>query len=240
MTTARDLVTQAHRDIGALGLGQDLSPINTNEGFIRLNQMIGQWRARRWLVYRLATSIINADGSQFYTIGTGGDINLAVPPVKIESAFVRQPLFAGDDGPVDYPLRILSSPEEYNRIPQKVLASWPSFLWYDMDWPTLKLYVWPLPDAPLQLGFSYRDQLAAFATLDDVVDLPPEYEEAMRTNLALRLAPMFGKQMTPDYRQLAVASLDGVRTSNLHIQNLQVPSELVAGGRYNIFSDRNG
>jgi hypothetical protein len=237
VTTAREIVEQAHRDAGALGLGQTLNAANVQEGFKRLNQMIGGWRAKRWMVFHLVELSVVCDGSPFYTIGSGGDFNVPVPPPKIEAAFVRQVVGVQN---VDWPLTIIGSREEYSRIGIKTIENFPSQLFYDTAWPLGKVYLYPVPDVPYQVHIVVRDVLGAFPSLDSVLTLPPEYEEAMRMQLARRIAPTFGKKLDPEYLRLAGAAMDNVVTSNLQIAQLNLPREVTGGGGYNVFTNRVG
>ena len=50
MTTARDIVNQAMKSIGVLGLGQTLNAEDINDGFTRLQNMVNQWQVKRWFM----------------------------------------------------------------------------------------------------------------------------------------------------------------------------------------------
>lgn len=236
MPTVRDMISDALRDINAIGVGQTPSAENMNESLRKLNRMIGGWAARRWLVFHLVTLVKASTGAQSYTIGPGADFACAIRPARIESAFARQ---NQPDLAVDFPLKIITAREDYNLISLKTLTSFPDLLFYDTAWPVGTLYFWPLPTNQYSLHITIRDVLGKFASLDDSINLPPEYEEALHFNLALRLAPGFGKEPRPDILLLAKSSLDAVKTSSLQIPHLQMPEEL--GNRYrtyNIYGDR--
>lgn len=62
-----------------------------------------------------------ATGAQSYTVGAGQSINITRPD-RIEAAFVR--LVNGTQA-VDYPLDLLGSREDYNKIALKGLSTFP-------------------------------------------------------------------------------------------------------------------
>lgn len=236
MTTARDIITMAYRDTGALPLNGTLNALNANEGLVRLNQMLGTWRSKRSSVYHQVTLGITSTGATSYTIGPGEDFDVAVRPPKLESAFVR---LLGSGLPVDYPLDIIVSMEQYNSIALKTLSSFPSYVFYDTGWPVGTLYFWPVPNPTIySIHVGIMDTLAAFGTLDDIIDLPPEYEAALRMQLARQLAPLTGKTLSPDYISMAKQAYQALRKLNMQIPELGMPAGLRTQRTYNVLSDR--
>ncbi|MGN8022261.1 hypothetical protein ACTJJ7_16280 [Phyllobacterium sp. 22229] len=236
MTTARDLITATLKDCGAVGVGQTPSAEDANDALIRLNAMLAQWSRRRWLVYHLIDVVFPANGSLSYTIGTGGTINTPRPD-QIEAAFFRQ-VVGVPGNQVDYPLTILNSREDYNLIALKALASFPECLFYDSGYPLGNVYIWPVPSSLYEVHLSIKAQLQSFPTLDTVLNLPPEYEEALRVNLAIRLRISYQLPPDPALNALAKVALNTIKNSNTQIPTLRMPSDLVRGGGYNIFSDQ--
>jgi hypothetical protein len=270
-TTALDLCIAALKDSGAIGVGQTPLAEDLSDAQARLQWMLQQWERQRWLVYHLVTKSILCTGATTYTLGPLGDIDtggarqvsnqfndqfgnapgfaqmpISARPSRIESAFLRQLQFSNNpvDGgnEIDYPLTLVSSMEDYNRIALKQLQSFPGYLFYDSGWPLGTLYPWPIPQANIYaLYVSYMEQLPpAFATANTVVSLPYEYFEAIIKNLALRLRtrysiPTFPGDMLPGQAKSALAVIRG---NNAQIARLQLPSDLMRPNLYNIFSDR--
>jgi hypothetical protein len=236
MTTARDLINDALKDAGAIGVGQTALAEDINDGLKRLNAMMAQWSRQRWLVYHLVDVAFHADGSQSYSIGSGGVLNYPRPD-RVEAAFFRQTVGVPGNQ-VDYPLEVLNSREDYNRIALKGMASFPSVLFYDSGYPLGYVYIWPIPSDQYEMHLSLKATLQTFANLNTEVILPPEYEEALRTNLAVRLRIKY--QMPIDQMLIGTAkyALNVIRNSNAQIPSLQMPNDLVrGGGNYNIFKD---
>ena len=235
MTTALDLITGAMDDAGIIGVGQTPLAEDTNKALTRLNAMIAQWSRRRWLVYHLVDVVFTGTGALSYSIGPGGDIN-ASRPDRIEAGYFRQ--LAGLPGNnVDYPLYVLQSREDYNQIVLKTMTSVPAYVFYDSDFPLGHVYVWPLPNSTYEMHLSVKPPLQSFPTLDTTFNLPPEYEECIRLNLAVRLRVAY--QLGPDAGLIGLAkvALNTIKNTNAQIPLLQMPSDLVRGNIYNIFSD---
>lgn len=237
MTTARDLINDALKDSGAIGVGQTALAEDINDGLKRLNAMMAQWSRQRWLVYHLIDVAFVADGSLNYSIGTGGDLNYPRPD-RVEAAFFRQTVGVPGNQ-VDYPLEILNSREDYNQIALKSMESFPACLFYDSGYPLGYIYIWPVPTSTYEIHLSLKATLQTFATLNDDINLPPEYEEALRLNLAVRLRIKYQMPVDPQLIATAKYALNVIRNSNAQIPSLQMPRDLVrGGGNYNIFSDR--
>lgn len=237
MTTARDLINDALKDAGAIGVGQTALAEDINDGLKRLNAMMAQWSRQRWLVYHLIDVAFQADDSLNYSIGSGGDLNYPRPD-RVEAAFFRQTVGVPGNQ-VDYPLTILNSREDYNRIALKAMDSFPACLFYDSGYPLGYIYIWPVPSNQYEIHLSLKATLQSFASLNDAINLPPEYEEALRVNLAVRLKVKYQMPMDPQLIGLAKSALNVVRNSNAQIPTLEMPRDLVRGGaNYNIFSDR--
>lgn len=235
MTTALDLIKSALKDCGALGVGQTPLAEDANDALTRLNAMMSQWIRRRWLVYHLVDVVFQGTGQLFYTIGAGGDID-TVRPDRIEAAFFRQTVQAPGNN-VDYPLIVLNAREEYNAIALKTMKSFPAYVFYDSAFPLGKVYVWPVPTNLYEMHLSVKAQLQQFASLTDEIILPPEYEECIRLNLALRLGVSY--QLAPNNQLVALAkvSLNTIKNTNAQIPSLPMPADLVRGRLYDIFSD---
>jgi len=260
--TALDLCLEAMKDAGALGDGQTASSGQLASVQARLQWMVQEWQRKSLLVYHLVTGGVTCTGAQSYTLGPGGAIDtnvnwsqftdqfsssfgsaypVSTRPSKIESAFVRQ-LVNSQPNQIDYPLRLLQTMNDYNRIALKSLSSFPEFLFYDPAWPLGNLWPWPVPQASIYAMFvTFLDQLPPmFWYSSMVVNLPYEYFNAIVTNLAVRIRPMFGLNTFPGdtLPGMAKDALALLRQANTRITSLQMPTDLLAGAQYNIFSDQ--
>jgi hypothetical protein len=234
--TPLDLITSALKKAGVVGVGQTPEAEDTNDAFTDLNMMLGQWSRRRWLVYHLVDVAKVSTGATTYTVGPAGDFNVARPD-RIERAYFRSLQQAAPNRP-DYPLTVVTSMEDYSGIPLKSIVGFPQRVFLDTGFPLTTLYVWPIPTAGLyEIHLLLKADLPGFTTLTQDINLPPEYQEAILYNLAVRLAATYKQPLDPVVVAIAKASLNTVRNSNVQIPTLLMPNDLTRGGVYNIYTD---
>ena len=235
-TTPLDIIKLALKMANVLGVGQDPSPEDTNDAFQIMNMMMKQWQRRRYMVYQLVEASKVATGAQSYTVGTGGDFNIARPS-KLEFAYFRQFPNAGGF-PVDYPLKIIRAREDYDRIQIKTLNAFPQFAFYDAGYPLGNLFVWPIPSNLYEIHITVMTQLQAFQNVSDQIVLPDEYKAALMYNLALELYPMYGLPVNPVVQGKAKATMDAIEEANAQIPRLIMPDIFQARrGTFNVYGD---
>jgi hypothetical protein len=242
--TPQDIITLALKDCGAVGTGQVPRAEDLNDAFDTANMMLAQWNRKRWLVFHLVDVVVPSTGQGSYTIGPGGDVQRAVRPDRIEAGFFRQ-LLSNPPNQVDYPIGIIQSREDYNRIALKLLPSFTRRLFYDNAWPLGVLHPYPVPQASIyEIHLSLKETLTSFANLTQTINLPDEYMGALFYNLVLRLGvryPISRDQTMLDQwetvKGLAKDALNVLRGANTQIAALTMPPDLVRQGAYNIFSD---
>lgn len=237
INTVNDLIAYTLKGIGVIGVGQTAQAEDLSDAFSTLQMLMGQWQRRRWLIWHLIDVAKVSTGAQSYTIGPGMDFSVPRPD-RIEAAFVRQTV-PTQPSTIDYPLRLLEAREDYNDIALKTMPSFPQWIFYDAAFPTGFIYPWPVPPASIyEIHLSLKEQLVQFTGPAQVINLPPEYLEALWSNLALRLALLYGVQVNPAVAALATASLAVVRGANAQIPRLKMPRDLNrTGGIYNIYAD---
>lgn len=208
---------------GVADTSQDMA-----DGLALLVGMLAQWQRKRLLVPDLVELAITSTGAASYTIGPAGDF-VAPRPDRIDYAFAR--LLNSGSNPVDLSLSIIGSREDYAGIALKGLATFPAALWYDATWPAGVLHFWPIPAAgDFDLHVGVKDTLPAYAAPTDALGLPPEYLEAVVTNLAMRLLAANGQQASVLLAGQARASLATLYAANAQIPELGMPAGL-AGRR---------
>lgn len=235
MTTALDLLTLALKDIGALGIGQSISAEDTADGLATLNMMMDQLSVERLGVFHLIDTAKQSTGAQSYTIGTGGDFNIA-RPVKINAAYARL-ASSGAGSAVDYRITMIDAREDYARISLKTLVSFPEYAFLDTAYPLANLFLYPVPNSSYELHIVTMDALQQFATAATAVNLPGPYKALLRYNLAIYLAPSYQLEPTPALVRLAMNAKRVVKRMNNQIPSLSMPRGLMSKSRYNIYSD---
>ncbi|CAG4900783.1 hypothetical protein [Paraburkholderia saeva] len=234
--TPSDIINLALKTANVLGVGQVASAEDMNDSFNLLNMMLAQWQRRRYMIYQLITVSKQASGAISYTVGPGGDFNIA-RPAKLEFAYFRQN--ANTPLPVSYPLEILRAREDYDRISIKDLNAFPRYAFYDAGYPLANLFVWPIPNNQYEIDITVMQQLQQFQTINDQIVLPPEYAAAMMWNLTLELYALYGLPISPVVEKKAEASMRIIEESNAQIPLLQMPTALRGqnSGTYNIYGD---
>lgn len=235
--TATTIINEALLIAGITGLGITAGAEDINNSFRRLNDMLAQWQHKRWLIWHLVNQVVVSTGAQSYTVGSGQQFTLTPRPDRIESAFLR--MNASSSNPVDVPLDIIPSREDYDQVRMKSLGTFTRAIWYDTAWPIGLLYPVPVPQASLySLGVSFKAVLNAFNDLTTQIMLPPEYAPAMKWNLARRTRVAYRRPKDDELNALANDALNVLRMANAQVPLLRLPRKLnTQSGVYNPYSD---
>jgi hypothetical protein len=236
--TAGDLIARALRAIGALAQGETPTAAEAADALATLNDLIDSWGAHRHAVYRVERATFDlVAGAQDYTIGTwvgGGSAPNThfehVRPVWVDHASVLDP--TGSDV-LEEAIEVYTTVERWQQIPIKDVASDPTELYVEAGWPYTTLHVYPVPDtSDLDLVLYLPVAVAQFADLSSDYTFPNGYADALRYNLALRLAPEYGRPVDPVIAGLAAESLATIKRANAPVYELSLPSELVGEGTF--------
>lgn len=239
--TGLSIITDAFLMAGITGQGQVPNSNDQALAFRRINGMISQWNTQRWMIFHLLSLGFTSLGQNTpYTVGPGGNYNVARRPDRIEKAFVRQLVSGGL--PVDTPLTVWQAREQYDLATLKQnFVSYPRGVFLDTAWPMGNLYIYPWPNASIyQIFIDMKDVLPVFTAQTLAASIPDQYLECIKTNLARRLRQNYGKtKPDTELNMLAKSALSIVKDSNLQVPELEMPAGVVGRGNYNIFSDGN-
>lgn len=242
MTTGRDVISQALYKAGITGRGITPSANDISDGLADLNDMLGQWRTQRFMVWSLLNTGFPMDGRTTpYTVGPAGEYAMTPRPNRIESAFVRQTNTG--NLMVDQPLTVYAAREDYDKVCLKGLASYPQVVFLDTTLPLAQLYVypWPSPAGQYQVFITTKNTMPVITFDTDMDQFPDGYVPAMKFNLARRLRQSHGRGMKPDpeLNRLANDALDVVMQANMQLPEMAMPVSLLRrGSGYNIYSDQ--
>ena len=222
------LLQNALEDGGIVGIDEAIEPIVMNKAFRHVNWMLAEWARKRWLVYSITEYSFVSTGAQTYNVGQGQIVNINPRPDRLEYAFMRF-INTGSPAqfPVDLPLDIIQSKEDYARIIVKSIGTIPWRVFYDPQWPVGVLFPWPIPQQGLyELHFGFKTVLPRFQSLQQSIAFPPEYEAALSWGLARRLRAAFSLPPVPEITQLARNALNSMRLANQAMATLVMPSML--------------
>lgn len=230
MSTAQDLIEGALRKIAVLGYGSSLSNEEAQDGLSALNAMLASWSVDNATIYtesKLNNSWAAGTGSK--TIGSGGDIDTTRPTDITAATYTI--------GTTVYKLDIRDE-KERAMLADLTTQGTPSELYYDADYPLANIYLQSIPNTAGTLNLYYRIPLTSFALLTTTFAFPPEYEEALIYNLAIRLAPEYEKEPAPSVIQIANKSLDMVKRQNTkNEKNVSlIDSALTVPTSFNIYT----
>jgi hypothetical protein len=238
-TTWISMINLILRDSGVLGVGQTAQAQDITDQKSRLNMMLDEWKRNRWLVYCLLDLSVECDGSLYYEIGDGATIDYPRPD-EIDAAFARQITAAQPNQP-DFPLRIIKSYEEYSQIALKQLSAGPSWaLFYESDYPTGKLYPYPLMSDQYELHVLVKKELDTIVDTAEDIILPPEYHMALYSNGIQLIRSAYGLPPKPFIDKQARTSLQTLRAANFQVGTLNMPAAIRGVGSYNIWNDSFG
>lgn len=190
-----------------------ISSTQYSNGRETLNFLLSHWQALGLPIWcrKVTSKALTASDGQ-YSIGSGGDINVN-HPLSIYQAWLRDATNA--TYPIDTPVRVIGQ-QEYYQLSSKSSTGRPNVLYYDRayeagpnDESTAlgQVYLWPLPDSTTAtnctLYLIYQRPLLDFTASTDTLDMPQEWYEAVRLNLALKIAPEYGMQSS-DYDRLTI------------------------------------
>jgi hypothetical protein len=196
MTTALQIITGAGRLLQVIRKGEAMAADEAMEGLTALNEMIGSWGNNALLVPSRVTETFSVSAATSYTIGSGGTLN-TTRPTKIISAYFTS-------GGLDYPMEYISE-EEYANITLKTITSpFPQFYTYTNAYPLGTIKVYPSLGSSAILNLLSEKPLTAFALLSTDASLPLGWIRALRYNLAMELAPEYGKE--PSAAVIAIAT----------------------------------
>lgn len=208
--TGRDLVAQSLRLLGALATGETLSASEATDGLAALNQLLDSWSTEEMIIPNIVREVFPlAANTQTYTMGPGGTFSTP-RPIRIVNAELQ---ILSASPVIEYPIRILTE-AEYARIVLKGFQSTLAWELYDDGaFPLRSLTLWPVPAAGNNLVL-YSEKPLANLALTDTISLPPGYFRALRYNLAVDLAPEYGKEASQTIAAIAVESKATIKRAN--------------------------
>lgn len=189
MTTARDLVEHAFREIRVIGRGKVLSSDDAANGLYWLQNALDELAAENATGVPALTrqDVTLASGQSRYVYDASGGADIAArAPMELRTASLR------DVDNRDWPVEIFGI-EEYEAFHDKTQTGRPSGLYYEMR---TALNVCPVPDAVYTLRIWAHVPATLPTMLSDAVTYPREWETLIVMRTALALAGPYGKAMS--------------------------------------------
>ena len=231
------LIEASLRKIGVTPSGEGIEPARLDDGLAALQSMLRSWGAVSSNVFAtIKENFTLTAGVGNYSWGTGGSINTARPN-QVTGAYILE------GGTTTHPVDIITE-GTYRGISVKDTTGLPYSLFFHSNYPLASLYLYPVPDSAYVLYLdSYKPftETSSFGLTTDTISFPSYYEEPIIYNLAIRLAPEYGKTISSEVGAIAKSSLDALINANVsgRVEQIyiRVPASAPYGSRYSINSD---
>jgi len=209
--TAQEIITSSIRLIGQLIRGRTPSATESQEALWILNNMLSLWSTQRLFIYHIdrSTYTLTANTST-YTIGDGGTFDSG-GPVRIERATV---ILTDTTDEREEELDSLSFSDWATVRIKARTAQRPREYYNDRQHPLSTLHFYPVPTVAHDIGIYSWQVLSQIPELATAFIFPDGYADAVRFNLALRLAPEWGLVPRPDVQEFAREALALVKSAN--------------------------
>jgi hypothetical protein len=238
LADVRELVTDALREIGVLAAGEVASAEDALSGLAALNRLVDQWKTEELNCYKTdRTTWSLVSGTQQYTLGIGGTINIA-RPVFIDHINFED---TSPSKPIEYQMNPLTD-DAWSRIPiHTITAPYPTSYYYNPTYPLGTVELWPVPTSATLRGVIYAPvSVTEFSTLSDVVSLPPGYRRMIVKNLAMEMCPSYARPSSPELQSQASDSKAAVKRSNKRLMDMTIETAALGTNagkyRYNILT----
>jgi len=233
MTTARQLIGDAHRLLGLVASGNSLPEADYQDNLRAFNQMIDSFNTERLSVFCTQDQTFTwTAGLITRTLGPSGDFIGLRPVLLDEATYYRDP---GTN--VSFGIKFINQ-QQYNGIAVKTVTStYPQVIFVNMGFPDITMTIYPKPTRDLEWHFVSVQKLDQPATLLTDLTFPPGYLRAFRYNLALELAPEFNMEPSAQVARIAMTSKRDVKRINNPDDIMSMPYSLVATRqRFNIYA----
>lgn len=211
-----DLITRGMFDLGLLQEGEVPTAQQALDGFNALNDWIDSLGPDTLTIYTVTRTTWTITTAASYSVGTGGDINIARPisPDRIENIGYVNNNFPT---PVEIQLGPCLTEDAYALIPIKTYSvPYPTNFYYSPTFPYGTLIPFPIPSSAGLLGVIYtKTAISEFTALTQTVSVPPGYRRFFRSQLAMELAPVFDVQPSAALVRIASLSEQAVKTGNV-------------------------
>lgn len=237
-----DLLRSSFRCIGSLRVGFGYSPSELVDGLFVLNAMLDSWVTDELNGYCTLTQSFTFNAAQeSYSIGPGGDFNTG-RPVKILDPAVYL-VMTNPSQPLHERLQVINT-QQFEEIVLPLTASTiPQRLYYNPTYPLGTLKLWPVVvNTSDKLLLSSWQPIAGDITDETArFSVPPGYLDAVRYNLAVRLAMEWDKPLKEGVEKLAIEALAKIQRLNAPTPQMDVNGGVMpARSGYGYFNRLDG
>lgn len=240
--TVLDIITQSMFDLGLLQEGEVPTADQAQIGLDAGNEWLDSLADDFLTVYAIARSTWTLTAATSYTVGTGGDVNIA-RPVNAQAIENIGYINSNFTPAIETQLGPCLTEDAYALIPIKTYTNpYPTNFYYSPTWPLGTLKPWPVPSASLLTGVLYtRTAITEFSALTDVVSVPPGYRRFFRARFALEVASAYAAEPSAALIKKATEAERSIKTANVRMVDMATDAaRLFSGGpKPNIYTGSN-
>lgn len=229
--TGRDLIKGSLRLINAIGTGETPSAEEQSDGMSALNALLASMSIEGLVVFARVRELLTlVPNTASYTMGEGGTFDTP-KPIEIVSAALEE---QSSTPKAEIPLKLFT-PREWAEVAQKSLTSTlPSGVYAERGGQFWTITLWPVPTVANKLVTYSKKNLLEVTNPSTEIHLPEGYERMIRSNLALELAPEYGKDPSARLIEMAWESKANVKRANEKIETLRCDPAIpgVRGGSF--------
>lgn len=227
--TALDLITRACVRVNMYTPGENPSPNDSVAFLAELNMMVSGWAPQTQNIPVVSREVFDLEADKGgpddpYTIGDGGDFD-TIRPASQSSITGVGLLLLSTTPSVEIP-RVVFTDDAWQNVQIKDLSnSLFTGLYYNPTYADSlgTINLWPVPDvATNDIVLYIQRPIAQFANLLTEYDFPDGYEDAIVSNLALRIADISGRVVTARMEKVARNSLAMLQRINIKMADLAV------------------
>ena len=231
----KNLLIKAMKKIGVAQSGEVPEAEDLQDALESLQSMLHLWAAKQILVFASTKEHFTlVSGKNPYSWGTAAADIVTARPHLLLGAFVK------DTNGMDHPIEVISE-GQYRSFSLKSLGERPRKMWLHPLFPLANLYVYPVAVTGEECYIDTLKpftQTSSFDSLFDTIAFPENYEEPVIYNLAIRIAPEYGKTISPEVAAIAESGYNALVSLNSgnQVESLRLDGILPAGitGRYSI------
>lgn len=205
MTLQQGIIDPAFKSLGLIAAGRSMATWEYADALDAINALLDMTSVRG-LVFQITDETFPLTGPPNYAMGPIGTF-ATVRPLRIRAAKVRAANGA------TRPVRIVDAEEFSAVFDSTAIGLFAQVLMCDYAAVVSNIWLNPAPVTGGTLELWSIKPLASFATLTDVLTLPPGYLEFLKSNLAVRLAPAFADaKLTAETAELAQSTMAALQT----------------------------
>lgn len=233
MSTGQDVINGALRALGVIASGENASGNESVDALSALNGMLDSWSNEGLAVNaRVREEFALVAGTASYTMGDSGDFDTD-RPMKIEHATIEDQTSTPT---AEYPVRLINL-EEWAMITFKDEdTDIPTDLYVEYTSPLATLTLYPKPSVAHKLVLYSWKPLTQVTSLGTTLTFPPGYFDALKFNLAIRLAPEFNREPSPTVVDLAKDTKMLIKRMNSKRRVLKCDSGVLGDAPFNILT----